>query len=323
MAGLIDSNMNTPLQDVPDVGQMQVANVTGYDAKQRSIDAAKETVSGQLDSLMKLDSPLMQRAEAGAVQTANRRGLVNSSMAAGAGQAAMIDAAMPIATADANIYGQASRDNQSADNNALQFTAGSRNTGSQFNAGQANQLTSVGLQGEQQRTTQAAGAAQQAALSAQEATQQTGLVGVQGEQQRQTQAAGAAQAATLQTQQAAIQSGLSAQQAEQARTLQAQTALSDQQIQQMRGDQAAAIENIDAQFKTLIQSSASASTFYSNIVAQLGKILDNPNTDAATKQSSVDQITSSLQNGLAVIGGIANLDLTGLLTFAPATPAAP
>ena len=74
MAGLIDSNMGKTRQtNVSGVGNMQYADVTGYDPEKRSIDAAKETVSGQLDSLLAKDSPLSQRAMAGATLTSNRR----------------------------------------------------------------------------------------------------------------------------------------------------------------------------------------------------------------------------------------------------------
>lgn len=75
-----------------------------------------QTVSGQLDSLLSQDSPLMQRAKYQGIATANRRGLLNSSLAAGAAQAAMIDAAVPIAQQDAQTYYEQSRANQNVTN---------------------------------------------------------------------------------------------------------------------------------------------------------------------------------------------------------------
>lgn len=51
----------------------------------------------QLDRTLASDSPLVKRARTGAAQAANRRGLLNSSMAVQAGEAAAIDAALPIA----------------------------------------------------------------------------------------------------------------------------------------------------------------------------------------------------------------------------------
>ena len=60
-------------------------------------------VSGRLKGLLSEDSPYIDRARTSARQAANRRGLMNSSIAAGAGEAAAIDAALPIAQADAGI----------------------------------------------------------------------------------------------------------------------------------------------------------------------------------------------------------------------------
>ena len=66
-------------------------------------DQAIPGVSGRLQGLLSKDSPYLARARTGAAQAANRRGLLNSSIASGAGEAAAIDAALPIATADADI----------------------------------------------------------------------------------------------------------------------------------------------------------------------------------------------------------------------------
>lgn len=71
-----------------------------------------QTVEGRLYDLIEDKSnPLMQRRESQAMQQAQSRGLLNSTMAATAGQAAMIDAAMPIAQMDAqglrDYYGRA------------------------------------------------------------------------------------------------------------------------------------------------------------------------------------------------------------------------
>lgn len=78
-----------------------------------------ELVAGQLDKLLSSENPIMQRARARAAETANERGLINSSFAAQAGEAAVIDAAMPIATADAGTYGRQAMANQGYENQAL------------------------------------------------------------------------------------------------------------------------------------------------------------------------------------------------------------
>ena len=79
-----------------------------------------QTAAGQLDEILASDSPLMKRAANQGSQVANSRGLLNSSMAAGASQGAMIDRAAPIASQDSSQFANLS----------------------QFNAGQENQMRS-------------------------------------------------------------------------------------------------------------------------------------------------------------------------------------
>lgn len=75
-----------------------------------------ETVRSQLQQIIADDSPLMQQARARALQTANGRGLLNSTMAMTAADSAMYDAAMPIATQDAGTYARAGEFNANTKN---------------------------------------------------------------------------------------------------------------------------------------------------------------------------------------------------------------
>jgi hypothetical protein len=104
-----------------------------YTAETREVSAPTETVAGQVDSILAKDSPLMQRARTIASQQMNQRGLVNSSMAQGAGVAAMIDRATPIAQQDAQTFSNRSLANMDATNQQ-----------NQFNVGQTNQLFQQG-----------------------------------------------------------------------------------------------------------------------------------------------------------------------------------
>ncbi len=63
-------------------------------------------VSSQLQKLLEKDSPYLQLARARAAEASNARGLLNSSIAAGAGVLAATDAALPIAQNDAATYGR-------------------------------------------------------------------------------------------------------------------------------------------------------------------------------------------------------------------------
>ena len=116
--------------------------------------ADDETVQSQLNTILDPNSPLMRSARTRGLQAANRRGLLNSSIAAQAAEQAMIDSALPIAQQDAATYSQAALQNQDALNRAaLQdaslgtnvdiFNVGEANTTARFNAEAANR---AGLQ---------------------------------------------------------------------------------------------------------------------------------------------------------------------------------
>jgi hypothetical protein len=110
-----------------------------YTPTTRQVSKPTETAQGQMESILSKDSPLMERARTIAKQGMAQRGLVNSSMSQGAGVAAMIDRATPIASQDANIYSQVAADNMNA-----------ANTAGQFNTGEVNKF---GLQGNEQAFT--------------------------------------------------------------------------------------------------------------------------------------------------------------------------
>lgn len=75
-------------------------------------------VEGRVASITSKDSPLMQLASTRAKQSANKLGMRNSSLAVGAGQRAVLDAATPIASADASLFQQQTLANQAARNTA-------------------------------------------------------------------------------------------------------------------------------------------------------------------------------------------------------------
>lgn len=116
-----------------------------YTPQLSTVDAAKETTAGQLQSIIAEDSPLMQQARAQAKQGMAQRGLINSSMSQGAGVAAMLERATPIAAADASIFGNRAIGNQNAVNTGGQFNASEQNkfglqTGEQAFTASQNQL---------------------------------------------------------------------------------------------------------------------------------------------------------------------------------------
>jgi hypothetical protein len=75
-----------------------------------------QTVQGQMSGILASGSPLMQQADTTGLQTANSRGLLNSSMAAGSAENSMIAAATPIAQQDATTNYNSAIANQNTQN---------------------------------------------------------------------------------------------------------------------------------------------------------------------------------------------------------------
>lgn len=163
--------------------QAQASTPTSVGYKPNEFTVNKEsTVAGQLDSVIKQDSPLLQqarrRAELKSAQAMNDRGLLNTSLAVGsateAADAALYDRALPIAQADAQTYGTAATNTTNAQNaafyakmqadNAASMRAAELNTNVSManadaktkadaaTAGTANQFKQIGLETERAYT---------------------------------------------------------------------------------------------------------------------------------------------------------------------------
>jgi hypothetical protein len=122
-----NTTTNTSTAQSPTLPPPPAATPATYTPAQRAVDRPTETAQGQMESILSKDSPLMERARTLARQGMAQRGLVNSSMAQGAGVAAMVDRATPIAQQDAQTFSQASSENMGAKNTAGQFNAGETN----------------------------------------------------------------------------------------------------------------------------------------------------------------------------------------------------
>jgi hypothetical protein len=98
--------------------------MAGSQVAYQNVNAPQETVGGQLTTLLAGDSPYIQQARNQAAATAAGRGLLNSSIAAGAGQNAAISAALPIAQGNAQEYANVGQANQAASNQQLGIQTG-------------------------------------------------------------------------------------------------------------------------------------------------------------------------------------------------------
>lgn len=77
-----------------------------------------DTVESRLDKLLSKDNAYIKTARANAAETANSRGLLNSSIAAGTGEKAAIESALPIATQDASAQNAFRQQEQAFNYNA-------------------------------------------------------------------------------------------------------------------------------------------------------------------------------------------------------------
>jgi hypothetical protein len=136
----------TPLEPPQDIDAATIGEYTPYTDVQGQVNP-ESTVEGRLSGLLSQNSDYIQRARTGATQTANRRGMLNSSMAAGAAEGAAIDRALPIAQQDAQAHLEQQFLNQGYSNDAAKslaaqsvqrenLAAGLEQDTNQFNAAQ-------------------------------------------------------------------------------------------------------------------------------------------------------------------------------------------
>lgn len=142
-------------QGVAPPRQSQAQGIQGADnrAYTRQV-TGNELVQNQMTGLMNRGGAYMRNAAQRGLETANRRGLLNSSIASGAAERSSLEAAMPIAQADAATYGRTQAENMEALNRGLmqerdimnqQTLEGQRQAGQGISAGINAQLTREGM----------------------------------------------------------------------------------------------------------------------------------------------------------------------------------
>lgn len=322
----IGSWFQTYMADKPKTATYAPAQATSADW---TVDK-NQTVQGQMDGLLAKSSPLFQRAETKANQQSVQRGLLNSSMAVGAAQNAVIDAAMPMAQQDAGTYAESARTNANARTQTSQFNAGETNTASRFGADAENQAMT------QQRTIGAEGVQREfdAGENAKQREFQTGeRVGGEAFTAGQNRE----QMTFQQRMQELQQAGSDAQQARDIASREAMTRLQEQGVTNrfdqelaMRGEQFN-VEQV-AQDRRLAQQHANtleqmgyantlntanvpanfAATISSNTMERVNVVLGDPNLDAAAKKAAVDNIVNYSNSTIAWAEKFYNIDLPSL-----------
>jgi len=127
---------------VSSAGSMGTVGENSYTAATQDV-GQKGQSDFQANKIMSQDSPLMQLARQEGLLTAARRGLGNSSIAAGASQASMAKAAVPLAQQNAQQEYQQGLANQTATNAAASENTRLQQNTDVFNVGEANKAAGV------------------------------------------------------------------------------------------------------------------------------------------------------------------------------------
>jgi len=105
-----------------DINAAEIGEYTPYTDVQGQVNP-ESTVEGRLSGLLSQNNDYIKRARTEAEQFANRRGMLNTSMAAGAAEGAAIDRALPIAQQDAASFLKQQFINQGYSNDAAEYLA--------------------------------------------------------------------------------------------------------------------------------------------------------------------------------------------------------
>lgn len=272
------------------------AQSTATDANAQKVNVGdNQLVENRINGIIDKNSPLMQQAATEAKQQMASRGLVNSSMAVGAGQAALYKTALPIAAQDANTYAEAARQNAAMGTDVSKFNAGNETQNSQYNANAKDNMQRFNV--DAANTNDRFNASQQ-----QQNSQFNAQLSAQNSQFN-AQARNDMQQFNISAEAAIVKQGMD----------------SDTRVQ---------LANIEANYQTLMQASQSAGNLYSQMLTNISNIQNNKDMSAEAKNAAVQAQYAYLQNGMGIIAGMNNIDLGDLLNFEqppgfPPTPPPP
>ena len=296
----------------------------GYDATSATAASAGDaytldkttTVQGLLGQIMAQDNPLMQQARTMSQQQMASRGLLNSSMAIGAGQDALYRVAMPIAQQDAQAYNNTDQFNAQAKNNMSQYNASNQQQTALANMQAQNAASQYGAEALNQSAAQNAQAQNQIKQYNASNEQQVALANAQARNSMNQFNAGnqfSAQQANMQAQNNMNQ--FNAQQTNAQGQFNA-TQTNDLIKTQLEFGNRTQLANIEASYKTLMQANQSAGDLYQQTVKNITDIQSNADMEPDTKASAIANQLSYLQTGLNILGKMNNISgLQELLTF--------
>ena len=279
------------------------ATSTGYTPK-GFVVTPDQTVQGQLSKVIADDSPLIQQARTRAAQAANARGLLNSSIAQGAAQAAMVDTALPIAQQDANTYFTANTKSVDAENAASAFGAQASNQASLTNA----QLGTDVSKANAGMINEAAARTAQAANERGTATMETGLkrdlaqldatTRLQLQQMENTTRTELAQMDNdTRLQLGSLDNANRLTIAQLDSTTRERLAMIDQDTRSM-------LAIIDGQYRTLLQTNQSAQSLFNQVLTDITNISTNTQLAPDAKNAATNTQINFLRESLRAMQGI-------------------
>nr|BDD47833.1 hypothetical protein 6 [Burkholderiaceae bacterium] len=284
----------------------------GYDPSQaKGFDynvTGNQTVQDQLQGIIAAESPLMQQAQTRALQDMNQRGLLNSSMAIGAGQSALYDAALPIAQQDAKTFAEGEQVKAELNNQIEMFNVNAQNRALEF----------------EQAMKQEGGLANMAALNRSEEFNLSNLgdvfkflYGVDADlskfnaKQRQDANMYVADTANTFTKQQ-LQN-----------TFEARIASADAQtkttLQSIDSTTRTTLATIESDYKQLMQTTSSASDLFQQTLANINSAALDPDMSTEALQSYTKQTLDQLALGMQVFSFLNPVieGLETLITFEP------
>jgi len=294
----------TPKTDLTGTGYNATSGTsTGYDPTKWNVDAG-QTVSGQLKDILDSGSPLMKQAEARSNMRMNSRGLLNSSLAVGAGQSALYDAALPIAQADAQTHAQSANFNANASNVASQFGADANNKQSLVNQDATNRASEF-----------TASATNQANAANQDATNRAAEVNAAASNKLTEQSntiTAQARMADAEASNKVLMQNLDNQFKV---NISNADAASKAQLQLMADTTKKDLAAIESTYKQMISSNEQAGALYGKVMQNITDIVNNPDIAAEDKATAIENQKTLLKTGLDVVSAVSGLALGDILTF--------
>lgn len=308
----------------------QITSTQGYNPAQLSDPKQWEvtqdqTMQGQLQGILGRNSALMDQARSRALDQANDMGMANSSMAITAGESALYDKALPIASNDANtmakaagyntdIFNQFAMANVGFANKALEFGANASNAAGVANAGNQTNVNINRERNDTTRWTSQLDANTKLQLGQMDtdtrryiSDQDVGVRRELGQLDSSTKLQLGQLDANVRREGFATQKELG--------YLDANTKTN---IAQMSNATQVQVTNIEAQYRKEIQGSQSAQGVYSNMAAQIAAI-EQSALDPASKQRAIEEQQRVTVDALNLINNV-NGVLGAIPPYTPAPP---